>query len=53
MVLVKGGDIEPGLQGAPHFNNGIYGDWHGTVVPSGTVKLDFLEPLIKSIDDFL
>jgi hypothetical protein len=28
-------------------------DWHGTRVPSGTVKSDFLEPLIKTLDNMV
>jgi hypothetical protein len=27
----------------------FYDDWHGIRVPSGTVKPDFLEPLIKTL----
>jgi hypothetical protein len=30
----------------------FYGDWHGTMVPSGTIKFDFFEPSIKIIYDF-
>jgi hypothetical protein len=30
----------------------FYGDWHGTLVPSGTVESEFCGPLIKGTDHF-
>jgi hypothetical protein len=30
----------------------FYGDWHGTMVPSGTIKFDFFEPLITIVYGF-